>query len=728
MKLKLILIVLFTFSLLHISKGQLKTYTVKKAAFSSDLYDEYSPVYYKNGIVFCTNRNLSLSNYTTSKDKGLFEIYFIDTTGKVTWQNARLFSKSLKTNLNDGPVTFNSTGDTIFYSRNLEVSNNQGSVSSTNNRLGIFSAVLAAGEWSKIRAFRINNEWYSVTTPWLSADGKRLYFASDKPGGFGGSDLYYTQWGEDYWNDPVNLGPIINTKGNEAYPFINPAGELFFSSDGHGGLGGKDIFFSRMKDGNWLPPLRLDAPVNSEFDDFGLITDTLIREGYFSSNRDKSIDIFHFRTNFPQVFYSTMQRENQYCFTFKDTGSIPVDTLNIRYLWNFGDGKKAFGDNVNHCFPGPGKFNIKLDLVDRVTGDLFFSKLSYDLELRDIEQPYINSYGVSIKGDSIEFDALKSYLPGNKIINISWDFGDGYREQGENVKHSFNEKGEYMVNLGLTLKDDSTGKILKTGTSKKIIVLDDLQEIAAYLEENASLTPEFVEITKYDNAIITPLYSSETKFKEDAIFQVQLFSSVLKVEGNSNYFLKVPKKYFIHEAYNSDEGTYSYFVDNQMKLMDTYIAYKELADSGYNEVRIKIENLKDPAEKELNVLKKIFGVSTDAYFDSYNRLTPSAYLLLDQIVKIMNKYPEIKIEAGVHTDNTETPKAKLYLSQVYAKTITDYLTSKGIDPKRLIGKGFGGTRPVSRNSTEEERKWNRRIDFTILKQPLIQGVTSQNKK
>jgi outer membrane protein OmpA-like peptidoglycan-associated protein len=82
----------------------------------------------------------------------------------------------------------------------------------------------------------------------------------------------------------------------------------------------------------------------------------------------------------------------------------------------------------------------------------------------------------------------------------------------------------------------------------------------------------------------------------------------------------------------------------------------------------------------------------------------------------------------VHTDNTETPKAKLYLSQVYAKTITDYLTSKGIDPKRLIGKGFGGTRPVSRNSTEEERKWNRRIDFTILKQPLIQGVTSQNKK
>ena len=176
-------------------------------------------------------------------------------------------------------------------------------LSSVRNKLGIFYAVFDGNDWTKIRELRINNEWYNVTTPWLSPDGKRLYFASDKPGGYGGSDLYYCQWKNDYWDDPVNLGPVINTKGNESYPFINAAGEFFFSSDGHPGLGGKDIFFSRYSDSSWSRPVCLDAPVNSQYDDFGIFTDTLMKEGYFSSNRDKSVDIFHFRTNFPQIFY-----------------------------------------------------------------------------------------------------------------------------------------------------------------------------------------------------------------------------------------------------------------------------------------------------------------------------------------------------------------------------------------------------------------------------------------
>ena len=161
-------------------------------------------------------------------------------------QNVRLFSKSLKTKFNDGPVTFSSKGDTIYYSRNIIVDGKLSELSSVRNKLGIFYAVFDGEEWTKIRELRINNEWYNVTTPWSLRDGKRLYFASDKPGGYGGSDLYYCQWNNDYWDEPVNLGPVINTKGNESYPFMNSAGEFFFSSDGHPGIGGKDIFFSTI--------------------------------------------------------------------------------------------------------------------------------------------------------------------------------------------------------------------------------------------------------------------------------------------------------------------------------------------------------------------------------------------------------------------------------------------------------------------------------------------------
>ncbi len=696
--------------------GQSETYTVSKTLFSSDIYDEFSPVYYENGIVFCSNRNLSVLKRSTSQDKGLFKIYYIDTANISDWQTTKLFSKSLTSNLNDGPVTFTRWRDTIYFSRNLEVSNKLSDVSGPRNRLGIFYAINIDGLWSKSRELRINNEWYSVTTPYLSPDSKKLFFASDKPGGFGGSDLYYSQWKDDRWNDPVNLGPVINTEGNESYPYINPGGELFFSSDGHPGLGSKDIFFSRYSDSAWLAPVHLDPPINSLYDDFGIITDTLMNEGYFSSNRDKSIDIFHFKTNFPQNFYVSIQKENQYCFMLNDSGAIVIDTLKLKYVWDFGDGKKGSGLKVSHCFPGSGKYNVKLDIVSKATGNLFFHKMAYDLELIDFEQPYISSYDVVIKGDSMDFDALKSHLPGYKILSYSWDFGDGTRMQGERVKHAFKEEGEYLVNLGLTLKADSSGIISKTGSSKKILVLNDLHEISSYLAKNSSTKPYLPDVRKFNNAYIKPVYSAEADFKQDAVFQVELLSSRTKIDLRSNVFSNVPKNYVVKEVYNRDTKIYSYIVEQQMSLMATYIAYKEMENSGFKYVRTKIEVLKEPAAQELNNVMKIFGTSTDSYFDSYNRLTANAYLLLDQILKIMNKYPGIKLVVAVHTDNTGSLDDKLILSDKYSHTITNYLINKGIDIGRLIAKGFGASKPIAPNLLEQDKRLNRRIDFSIIKE------------
>jgi outer membrane protein OmpA-like peptidoglycan-associated protein len=712
---KLISGILIIFLLQHMILGQPATYSVKKAPFSSDEYDEFSPVYYKHGIVFCTNRKLNLVyNYLNSQNKAQFKINYVDTTENVTWQNSRLFSKELTSKFNDGPVSFSRTFDTIYFSRNLRSDSKLKDLTGLRDKLGIFIAVFDGKTWGKIREFRNNNEWYNITTPWISPDGKRLYFASDKPDGYGGSDLYYSQWSDGYWNEPVNLGPVINTTGNEAYPFINQAGELFFSSDGHPGLGGKDIFFSRFSEGAWQTPVHLDPPINSKYDDFGIITDLLMSEGYFSSNRDKSIDIFQFRTIVPQIFYRTIQKENQYCFMFSDSGAIVADTLNLRYIWDFGDGNKASGSIVSHCFLGQGIYNVRLDIIDRSSGLLFFSKLTYSLELRDIEQPYINSYDVSIKGDSIDFDGLKSHLPGYKILNFSWDFGDGTRSQGEKVKHTFKDDGEYMVNLELTLRSDSTGNIRKTGSSKKILVLNNLQEISTYLAKNSASKPDLQDITRYKNAFIQPVYSAEAEFKKEAVFQVELLSSLTKIDIKSSIFSKVPKKYVVKEIYDNITGIYSYIVDPQMNLMDTYIAYREISDAGFKNARTKIEVLKDPAARELNNIKKIFGTSTDSYFDSYNRLTSNAYLLLDQIIKILNKYPEARLEIAVHTDNTGSPEEKLYLSEKYAQTIKSYLIDKGMDSNRLSGRGFGGTKPIAPNALPKDRVLNRRIDLNII--------------
>jgi outer membrane protein OmpA-like peptidoglycan-associated protein len=705
-----ILIVLFP----KIIFGQSETYTVKKASFCSDKYDEFSPVFYKNGIVFSSNRNLGLSYRSTSQNKGLFKIYYIDTTGRADWESAKLFSKNLTTILNDGPATFNWSKDTVYYSRNQDVSSKLSDISNPRNKLGIYSAVLINGQWTKVREIRINNEWYNVTTPCLSPDGKKLFFASDKPGGFGGSDLYYSLWKDDRWEDPVNLGPNINTTGNESYPFINPAGDLFFSSDGHPGHGGKDIFFSQFSDSTWLTPVCLDAPINSEFDDFGIVTDTLMNEGYFSSNRDKSIDIYHFRTNSPQVLYTTIQKENQYCFMLNDSGAIDIDTIKLKYVWDFGDGEKTVGEKVSHCFPGKGKYSIRLDILEKSTDKIFFSKLAYTLEINDFLQPFINSSDIVVKGDTVNFDGVKSNIPGYKVLSYSWDFRDGNKSSGEKVKHVFKEKGEYLVNMELILKSISTGYTHRTGVSKKVLVVNDNLERVSNLAKLASVKTLFTELEKHENNKIKTQYSAESEFRKEAVFNVELLNSKTKIGIDSWIFRNVPKKYIISEKFIPEDSTYSYIVDQQMTLMATYPAYNELSALGFKNVRIKIFVLKEPAEKELHNLIKINGAYADSYFDTADRLTSNAYIMLDQIVKLMNKYPSLKLEVAVHSDNTGPAETSLALSQLHSRLLVSYLINRGITQKRLVATGFGGSKPIASNLLEKDRKLNRRIDFIII--------------
>ena len=715
MRKKLLTAVLITFILQQYVMGQSETYTVALTDFSSKKYDEFSPVYYKNGIVFCTNRSPNLLlNYSSSQNKKQFKIYYINTTSKTKPGSARLFSKNLKTKLNDGPATFNNRGDTIYYSRNLELTSKMSNTSSLGNKLGIFTAIMVEGQWTKVREFRYNNERYNVTAPCLSPDRKRLFFTSDKPGGYGGYDIYYCEWESNYWSEPVNAGPVINTMGNESYPFINPSGDLFFSSDGQPGLGGMDIFYSQLSGAAWLPPFHLDPPINSKYDDFGIFTDTLMNEGYFSSNRNKSIDIYHFNTNYPQIFYSNIQKDNNYCFIFRDTGSIVVDTANLIYKWSFGDGQSSRQKVAKHCFAVPGHYDVKLDIIERGSSKLFFSKLSYNLEIRDFEQPFINSSDVAIKGDLIEFDGLKSFLPGFKKLSYSWDFGDGTRSTGDKVKHSYLKRGEYVVNLGMTLKSDSTGIISKTGISKKILLLNDLQEKTSYLAEKVSLKTEFNDPENYKNVKINAQYIAEKRLQQDAVYVVELLSSKNKIALNNSIFKNVPKKYTLIEKFNPDSARYSYGVDQQMSLMATYPAYREIQALGFKDTRIKMYVLKDQSEKELHNLIKINGAFADSYFDSSEKLTSNAYVMLDQIVKLMKKYSSMKLAIAVHTDNTGAAESNLVKSQHHSKDLVNYLIIRGINTNRLVATGFGGSKPIAPNFLEKDRKLNRRIDFVLI--------------
>ncbi|WP_200976010.1 OmpA family protein [Echinicola sp. 20G] len=152
----------------------------------------------------------------------------------------------------------------------------------------VFYKVKLDSSWSELKDFSFNNPYeYSVSDPFWDSDRKRLYFSSNKPDGLGKADIYYSKYlGDDKWSEPINLGDKINSSGDERTPYISKEGELYFSSNGKGGLGGLDVFKSEPKGNDWAKPENQGAPINSTRDDFAFFINYDIPDrGVFSSDR-----------------------------------------------------------------------------------------------------------------------------------------------------------------------------------------------------------------------------------------------------------------------------------------------------------------------------------------------------------------------------------------------------------------------------------------------------------
>jgi len=471
----ILLITLFSRAELY---AQSQRFIVKPAPFSSGINDEFSPVFYKGGIVFCSNQSdNSLVSYNNGQ-KRLFKIFYMKKKESPGWERPTILAKEITTDFNDGPVTFNENENIIYYSRNNSIGNSLRNISDTSNKLGIFSAELIDGIWTNIKPFTYNNLKYSFCTPALTPDGERIYFSSDMPGGSGGMDLYYCVRRNNNWDQPVNLGPAINTSKNESFPFACNYGKLYFASDGHKGFGGKDLFYSQEINGEWIVPVHLDSAINSTADDFGLVIDSTFENGYFSTNRRKTDDIYSFSSAPVEFTNCDNIKVNNYCFTFYDEQHRLIDSIKAIYQWNFGDGIIRVGKEVQHCFPGPGEYTVKLSIIDELTGDTITNQVGYKAEIENIEQAYINSYDVGIVNKSVSFDGAGTILKEFRITDYLWNFGDGFKQGGPLMSYTFKKKGEYTVQMGLLAEEDTMGVIPKRCVMKKIRIYNTYQELA----------------------------------------------------------------------------------------------------------------------------------------------------------------------------------------------------------------------------------------------------------
>ncbi len=532
---------------------------------------------------------------------------------------AQQFSKSLNTRYHEGPATFSSDGRRIIFTRNNTTGGRARKSAEGVTKLKLYTAEQQNGTWMNVTEFPYNSDEYSVGHPTLSKDDQLLIFASDIPGGFGGTDLYYSRWENGQWSTPITLGNTINTKGNELFPFIDESGNLYFSSDGRPGLGGLDLFYAALNGTTVQSVDHLDAPINSPQDDFGIITDGMRRGGYFSSSRAGSDDIFRF------IRESSLYGCRNLAIRLYDTDTDePLDSVTVEVKAN-----------------GEGRADQQL-VTDRNGLLQLCLDADNDFMFRAARDGYINS-----------------------TIGFSTRF----------------------------LTDDQPSR-LEIGLSKPTAIIDTLQPIITR-EPGTGLTRSRVRGSVVSDRDRRPIEGVLVKLKNECNGQVMSTTT-------------------------GPDGSYTFNITEGCDY--TLIASKEKYGTNMSRIK-KLPQKSKPKEvaADLHMLSVGDIVTIDNIYYDLDRTTlrADASRELDKLVTTMRRYPTLVIEIRSHTDSRGDANYNRDLSTRRARAVAAYLVSKGISKRRIAAVGLGESMLVNNCvdgviCTEAEHQRNRRTEFKVL--------------
>lgn len=309
--------------LLDFSKTNNKRISIRNLGINTPLSDFggfllNGKVYFTSAIpkntkkerIYKWNNQPFLNIYKADEDITTLEESRKDTILRLV--NQELFEAPITSDLHESTPVFTQNGKTIYFTRNNSNGKRVGKDKKNTSNLKIYKATLINGYWINVTELPFNSDEYSVGHPALSPDEKTLYFVSNMPGGKGSTDIYKVAIKENgEYGEPENLGDKINTSGKEMFPYIGKDNTLYFSSDGHLGLGLMDIFQSKIKENDvYSTPENLGYPFNSKRDDFSFFIAEDGKKGFFSSNRkdgkgDDDIYSFFIYTD-PPVCYQTI--------------------------------------------------------------------------------------------------------------------------------------------------------------------------------------------------------------------------------------------------------------------------------------------------------------------------------------------------------------------------------------------------------------------------------------
>lgn len=599
---------------------------------SEKQYDKVPEFYYENNfywaminqtpkarLVFTSNREENKNrNVDFAVSDQIYEVTFDKKSG--TWEEPVKLKGGVNTRINNnGIFSYNDENKIAYFQR-------CNSPTAKKRYCNIHYSIYDnnTNTWSESEKFQFSTDDYTIGHPNLSNDANTLFFASDKPGGYGGADLYMTQKdtsGE--WSEPVNLGPKINTHFDETFPFIKGDSVLYFSSNGHIGMGGDDIFYSKV-DVNWnfSKPVNMGYPINSTADDFAIIF-TNPTDGFFCSNREikeavGSDDIYSFRKK-PKAFMIKGNVKDQYNRKFDKltvvlTGSdgtkfeTTTDSLG-NYVF---DDEKLDPDvqyevEVKHDDYLSEKNRVNTDeetMKDSVTGEADTVRVADNTNINVME--YNRGKETEIKNIYWDFDKWNLRASSERELDILASILNGDPSNYIIINSYADEQGTFQYN-----------KLLSHKRAKAVVNY----LIAKGVDKNRIIGRGYGESQPVVKRAATP---TEHQKNRRTTFEVKTRDEFIEYLSYAGVYGHGSKKYSRYLTYYGDlAANVDFGSANDIEFRVQFIATREPIEPGFYR---KIER---------NIPNEPINSSHDP--DGYYRYSIGKYIDIDEAYKTRNK-------------------------------------------------------------------------------------------
>lgn len=716
---------------------------VQKADFNSELLD-FSPTYWREDkLVFASNRVTDAKSSAADPwtEAPFVDLWYVTLSPDGKCNAPTPFASDLNSAYHEGPIAFGNDGNRAYLTRSsLHGSNRRGFDQYNNTRLKVSVMEWMGNRWVEGEELPFNDDAYSTCHPALTASGDTLVFSSDRPGGYGGMDLWMSIREGHAWTEPHNLGQEINTAGNEVFPTLHPDGSLYFSSDLLAGLGGLDMFAAALSREGWRCPRNLGAPLNSSLDDFGMTLGADKKHGHFSSNRSGNGDDIYAFLDTKDMHLNVLVQD---CKTRRALPGVQV-------IASGGASTALLTDSAGmvKIAVTPGEdYLLEAFASGKYGTDDCESRASVHVPSKGDERlPDVVLYLAD--HDPCCFRFADQHAVDNSMFSYRWQTGDGSVEVGSSAFHCYAADGEYEAFLEIVDADLPGGSSVK---SRQTVVIKGCQ--------SQSARPLVVEGTVRDLKLEIPLPGATVTLLDKCSGR-----KLTAVSDSMGHYQIV-----VLQAPDCDQwllGEKSEYAGQQLPLSmatagDGNVIRQDLklgqAQQGFANGQLGIPQMGQyPGMPTIGMMQLpalptgyvyVMPINMGAigrpgtamtesdfsrplasgdmielyniYFDfGKHAIRRDAVPDLEFLLYLMQKYPNMQGEISAHTDCRSSDDYNLRLSQLRAQAARNWLVERGVDPQRLSCRGFGEYYLRNRCEdgivcSEDEHQRNRRVEFRV---------------